>query len=347
MRRFWLGGILALALGGCVSAPQYVERDGGDYYYDEPRREVIVDYVPDYFAYSAYYSALWPVYCPWWDAFCDSFHYGITFFPHRYFGFGFGYGFAYSPWYGSWWDSYYDWGWWQNHHSNAYTAYSRFGSVQNEQRAVAMLSRDTAPNYAASLRAAAQADSVSAAQGATLHTRSTPLRATRDEPVWQSRAVNVRAPRDAYYGVPVRRSVDVDRADGGTVGPRRSPDVGTDRSPRHVTEFDNAAHATRPGASPRAWARGEPLPARSRVRDDAYSAPRQFESYQGSPRQGGSYQDSPRFIPREREPASMPVPARSAPTAHSAPVVSAPSAPTVSAPASTPPARSSRSGDDH
>lgn len=331
MRRVLLAFVASIglvSLSGCVSQPRYVERDGGDYYYDEPGPDAVVGYLPDYFAYSAYYSALWPVYCPWWDAFCDSFHYGVTFFPHRYFGagFGYGYGFVYSPWYGSWWDSYYDWNWWHHRHASQ-RAYSRFGSAQNEARAVAMLSRDAAAPHRAGLLLAPQGRTAGSGgmDGATLRARSTPLRAT-GEAAWPrgDAPAGGRAVRDPYYGVPVRGSVGrhgegrvLPSSDHEARPPRSGVAVGDERRPIDVD-------------TPRAWApRDEAMPARL-PREAARPASRQ---------------DVPRFVPRGAAADGAPV--RGTPVMHPAPSSPAMSAPVHSAPASAPPARAGRDDGGH
>lgn len=331
MRRFPLILALMLTLGGCVTTPRYVAGDGGDYYYDEPRA---VGYMPDYFAYSAYYSALWPVYCPWWDAFCDSFHYGVTYFPNRYFGIGYhyGFGFAYSPWYGSWLDSYYDWNWWHYHRHYARSVASyRFGSAQNEARAVAMLSRDTTPMRASSLRARpSELGSSRGMGGATLRARSAPLgRETlprrRDE-MTDDRAL------DPYYGAPVRRSGGMD--EGRLIRRAADADRSTARWPRSGS-YDDPDEAGGPvrrnDATPRGWSRNEEVRDAS-ARQDGHFGPRQ---------------ESPRFVPRESSRDVAPgasAPMRSSPE----PVMrSAPAPVTRSTPVSTPSPRVSRDDGNH
>lgn len=244
MRRV-LPFLLVSLLAGCASTPRYAS-DGGDYYYDDPAPDIVL--VPDYFAYNAYYSALWPVYHGWWDPFyAPGFYYGVTFFPHYYSGWGKGWPYyAYSPWWSGHWDYYYDWTYWQHRYPGVYA--HRYGSAQNEAIAAAQL---TQRSYVAR--------KVGSVAG------------LRDD--------HMPVARDAYYGAPrIDRGSLVDRAVSARRAPATRPHYGPPMERGGVPTpvyrnrvYRDRADAGRPIAMP--IPRGEPARSFGDRRSDSRSSP--------------------------------------------------------------------------
>ncbi|MGD9582907.1 MAG: hypothetical protein AB7V26_04425 [Lysobacterales bacterium] len=158
--------LLAVSLAACTTYQGYGYRDDGYYddrYYEGPnvyRGSPAQDryYYDDYgysgydgFGYGAYpyyYSSLWPIYHGYYDPFYNPhFHYGITYFPRSYYGFGYG-GFGYpryqpyAPYRYSWYDNYFGFG---LHHErrdhrrgDSLGQRSAFGSARNQAERMAV-----------------------------------------------------------------------------------------------------------------------------------------------------------------------------------------------------------------
>ena len=190
----WMLVLAALLLAGCATTRPYYYDDGdysrGDRYYDD-RYDARYDdrygdryvgsryaaggygggdywygvdaHYPGYFATPYYYSLFWPLnrwaYDPYWY---PGYHYGVTWFPRNYFGFGLSWSsgwshwghFAYSPYRWGWSDWYYDWRPWyrQYPHYAQYYVRPRHGDVHHEAERLAALS-GSGPRRHPSLRA--------------------------------------------------------------------------------------------------------------------------------------------------------------------------------------------------
>ncbi|HET6546003.1 MAG TPA: hypothetical protein VFG55_04570 [Rhodanobacteraceae bacterium] len=299
LRAVSIPGLLLLA--GCVSVPSvvYYHEDPG--YYETTRADAyddfgngsdnelaedtaapVIDYEPDYLAYTAYYDVLWPVYSAYYDPFfAPNFYYGVTFFPGYYGysgwgfpGWGFGAGFAYSPWWHSYWDNAYDWAWWYRCHPDYYARYRRYGSLHNQQAMIASFAgrarathgyRDRAEvGYAATVRAIAPpaaARSIAArvhpSGRATVRptTRGIALPSSRYAPATRAISADRKRGARAVAAYPVRNGYAPDRVHVDSIaGPRRSGPAehrGTRTDPRVPMPSRRPIAATVPEG--RAW----------------------------------------------------------------------------------------------
>lgn len=158
--------LLAVSLSACVSYQGYGYSDDGyydDHYYEGPddyrgspaRDRYYQDDGYDYAGYASfgyggypyYYSSLWPIYHGYYDPFYNPyFHYGVTYFPRNYFGFGYG-GYAYpryqpyAPYRYSWYDNYFDVGGYHDRRDRRRDHFvgqrSAFGSARNQAERMA------------------------------------------------------------------------------------------------------------------------------------------------------------------------------------------------------------------